>query len=144
LLGIYGYALQHYPNTGEARALAFTAMVIGNIGLIFIHRSVSSDIMHNLRLPNPALWWVVATASVILLLALSIPAISALFHFGQPALSEVLISARSGSVLHLLDCRRQSIPLSPAPSLLSEVDEDQPAKAFSSKPCSSVNEGSPT
>jgi Ca2+-transporting ATPase len=61
VLGIYGYALQHYPNTGEARALAFTAMVIGNIGLIFIHRSVSSDIIHSLRLPNPALWWVVAT-----------------------------------------------------------------------------------
>ncbi|MBK1888867.1 cation-translocating P-type ATPase [Undibacterium sp. 14-3-2] len=93
VLGIYGYALQHYPNTGEARALAFTAMVIGNIGLIFIHRSVSSDIIHSLRLPNPALWWVVATASAILLLALSIPAISALFHFGQPALPEVLTSA---------------------------------------------------
>jgi hypothetical protein len=28
VLGIYGYALQHYPNTGEARALAFTAMVM--------------------------------------------------------------------------------------------------------------------
>ncbi|WP_423680595.1 cation-translocating P-type ATPase [Undibacterium sp. WLHG33] len=91
--GIYWSALQHYPDTGEARALAFTAMVIGNIGLIFIHRSVSSDIMHNLRLPNPALWWVVAIASVILLLALTVPVISALFHFGQPALSEVLISA---------------------------------------------------
>jgi Ca2+-transporting ATPase len=92
VLGIYGYALQHYPNTGEARALAFTAMVIGNIGLIFIHRSVSSDIIHicvcqirhcggwSLRLSHLA-----AGAEH--------TGDQCTVHFGQPALSEVLISA---------------------------------------------------
>ena len=43
----------------DARALAFTALVIANLALIVTNRSWSRPLLGILRTPNPAMWWVV-------------------------------------------------------------------------------------
>jgi Ca2+-transporting ATPase len=54
---------------------------VGDIGLIFLNRSVSLPLLAALRLPNPALWRVVAGALLLLALALTVPWLRELFHF---------------------------------------------------------------
>jgi Ca2+-transporting ATPase len=79
-------------DTGQARALAFTAMVVDNIGLIFINRSLSHHVLSAMALPNPTLWWVTAGALLILSAALFIPTLSNLFYFGHPTFAHIALA----------------------------------------------------
>ena len=65
----------------EARMIAFTCMVIGNLGLIFANRSWKHSILKTIRIPNKALWWVTGGTIIFLLLVLSIPFLQDLFKF---------------------------------------------------------------
>ena len=69
----YTRAAGHDDNT--VRALVFTAMVAGNIALVFGNRSTTAT------QSNPALWWIVAGGISGLALALTVPALRELFHF---------------------------------------------------------------
>ena len=94
LLGIYGW-LQYasYP-VEQARAIAFAAMIIGDLWLVFQNRSWTRGLLRSWFQRNTALWWVVGSTLSILALALSVPAIGALFHFksvGWGAFSQVMI-----------------------------------------------------
>ncbi|MDP3843068.1 MAG: cation-translocating P-type ATPase [Oxalobacteraceae bacterium] len=89
------YQLAQFGGLGDAqsRAIVFTAMIIGDIGLIFINRSWTLPLRSALALPNPALWGIVAGALLILLLALSVPVLRELFHFGALSLIQVGLTA---------------------------------------------------
>jgi Ca2+-transporting ATPase len=92
VLTVFYLALRTGHNAEQARALAFTTMVLGNIGLIFINRSLSQHVFSAITLPNPTLWWVTGSALCILSAALFIPSLSGLFYFGQPSLEHIAIS----------------------------------------------------
>lgn len=92
ILAIYYIALQQQMTADQARTMAFSAMVIGNIGLIFINRSLSTNILHALRLPNPVLWWVVVAAVTVLSLALFVPSLASLFYFAGVPLQQLGLS----------------------------------------------------
>lgn len=92
ILAIYYIALQQQMTADQARTMAFSAMVIGNIGLIFINRSLSANILHALRLPNPVLWWVVVAAVTVLSLALFVPGLASLFYFAGVPLQQLGLS----------------------------------------------------
>ena len=81
LMAVYLLAGAAGLGEGQVRAVTFAAMIVGDIGLIFLNRSVSLRLPAALRLPNPALWWVVAGALLMLILALTVPALRGLFHF---------------------------------------------------------------
>jgi Ca2+-transporting ATPase len=68
----------------QTRALTFSAMIIGDIWLIFLNRSWFLPLRQLFQLPNPALWWVVAGALTMLGLALFLPFMQTLFRFDQP------------------------------------------------------------
>ena len=85
LLAVHQLAKFAGLSDGQARALTFSAMIVGDIWLIFINRSWSLPFYRSLRLPNPALWWVVSGALAMLGLALFLPAMNDLFHFGALA-----------------------------------------------------------
>lgn len=93
VLGSYATSLQLELGEQQARALAFCVTVLGNIGLIFINRSLSPSLLQALTLPNPTLWWVVASALLILAAALFIPALSHVFYFAQPRPLAIAINA---------------------------------------------------
>jgi Ca2+-transporting ATPase len=100
LLGVHQLAKLAGLSDEQARALTFCAMIIGDIWLIFINRSWSLPFHASIRLPNPALWWVVAGALVMLGLALFLPAMSALFHFGALPLGPLVLTlALVGAIL---------------------------------------------
>jgi len=103
LLGIYSVAQYVGLATEQARALTFTAMIVGDIWLIFVNRSWSLPLRLSIRQPNTALWWVLASTLLILGVALFVPAVSNLFHFGAVNGLHVAITvAIAGVTLALL------------------------------------------
>ncbi|MCJ0824542.1 cation-translocating P-type ATPase [Luteimonas sp. 50] len=67
----------------QLSALAFVAIVAGNLFLILLHRSGDS-LWQALRTPNPAFWTVTIVASAVLALAVLHPAVASLFGFAPP------------------------------------------------------------
>ena len=103
MLGVYSLALNTGFNADQARALTFTAMITGDIWLIVINRSWTKSVSAAIRQPNPALWGVLAATTIMLGLALFVPPVSALFHFGHVAWQHVAITvALTGATLSLL------------------------------------------
>lgn len=81
----------------EARAMAFAAVVIGNIGLILVNRSRHATLTESLRRPNPALWWVVGGAALGLALALYLPPLREIFRLAPLNAWQLLASAAVAS-----------------------------------------------
>ena len=80
LASLYGIVLRSGQDELEARALAFTALIVANLGLILANRSWSRSIVAMVGVRNPALWWVIGGASAFLALTLSVPAARAVFR----------------------------------------------------------------
>jgi Ca2+-transporting ATPase len=72
VLGAFAWARPRLPE-GEARALAFATLVVGNLALILSNRSASRSLWATLRTPNTTLWAVVGGAAALLLAALYLP-----------------------------------------------------------------------
>jgi Ca2+-transporting ATPase len=70
----------------QSGALAFTALVAGNLGLILLYRS-DAGLWHTLRQRNPAFWFVVALALTVLAAVTWLPPLAAVFRFAAPPLS---------------------------------------------------------
>jgi P-type Ca2+ transporter type 2C len=100
--GVYAYGMYSCMPENEARMLAFTNMVIGNLGLIFTNRSWTSSILVTLRRPNKALWWVTGGALVFLVLALEIPFLEQLFRFAAPQAWELFLCLGTGLLAILI------------------------------------------
>jgi Ca2+-transporting ATPase len=80
-IAVYGFALHTGHSEADARALGFSTLVVGNLALVFVNRSWRRSIFDILRAPNPALWWVTATALTLLALAVYVPQLRRLFQF---------------------------------------------------------------
>jgi Ca2+-transporting ATPase len=78
---LYFLMLDHGFAEERARAMAFTAMVLGNALLILSNRSLTRSLLFTLTMPNRALWWVVAGALGGLALALYLPPMQRVFRF---------------------------------------------------------------
>ena len=91
----------------QTRALTFTAMIVGDIWLIFVNRSWTLPMRKSLMQPNRALWGVLAITVIVLALALFAPPLSALFHFGTIGWQAVAVTvALTATILSLLGAIR--------------------------------------
>ena len=81
VIAVFMVALRRGQGELDARALTFTTLVIANIGLIFINRSLSRSVFRTLLSPNKALWYVTGGGVAILALVLYVPFLRNLFHF---------------------------------------------------------------
>jgi Ca2+-transporting ATPase len=88
---VFGVALAGGYGEEEARALAFTTLIVANIGLILANRSWSQTIWSRFAYTNRALWWVAGGAAVFLGAALYVPALRAIFRFSQLSAADVLL-----------------------------------------------------
>jgi Ca2+-transporting ATPase len=103
---------QGFPDT-DARALAFTALVATNLGLVLINRSQGAALWAAFRRKNAALWWVTgATAAVLVLIVVFEPARD-LFHFGPLHTDDVTIALGSGMAVLLILAFAKRFALSP-------------------------------
>jgi P-type Ca2+ transporter type 2C len=89
---LYGWVLSEGIPETEARAVAFACIVFGNIGLILANLSKSKSIFSILRVPNAALWWVMAGTLCGLAVALYLTSVRDLFRFSSPSPSGLLLS----------------------------------------------------
>jgi Ca2+-transporting ATPase len=99
LLGVvlvYAWGLFGGLGEGEMRALSFAAIVIGNLALIFAHRSRSRPILATLARPNPVLWWITLAALAALGLAIYLPPVAAVFRFAPLGTAEVGLALAAG------------------------------------------------
>jgi Ca2+-transporting ATPase len=96
LVAVFAIAL--YQGNGEldARALAFTTLIVSNLSMILSNRSWSRTIPEMLRTPNTALWWVVGGGVLFLLLVLYVPILRQLFRFSSLHVDDLAISLVSG------------------------------------------------
>jgi Ca2+-transporting ATPase len=88
VLVVFVIALYRGQGEMDARALAFTTLILANLGLIWTNRSRTRTVIETLRSPNAALWWVTISALIFLGLVLYVPFLRVLFQF---------------STLHVLD-----------------------------------------
>jgi Ca2+-transporting ATPase len=92
----YGWALAQGHSDGEARALAFAAIVFGNLALIIANRSIGTSFVSSLAQPNPALWWIVLGTLAALAAAMTIAPVAEVFRFEPLSLHDVLIAFAAG------------------------------------------------
>ncbi|MGB5100561.1 MAG: cation-translocating P-type ATPase [Methanothrix sp.] len=92
------FAVSLYRGQGEsvARALAYTTLIIANLGLILANRSWSRTILETMSTPNPALWWVVGGAGAFLALIVYVPFIRELFGFANLHFIDIAICFIAG------------------------------------------------
>jgi len=98
---VLSYALYTGASAELARALTFTTVVIGNLGLILVNRSWHHSILTTLLSRNRALWWVIGGAFSFLVLALTLTFMRELFHFAPVTLAQfaLCVIAGLGSVI---------------------------------------------
>ncbi len=77
----------------DARTLAFSGLLLGNLGLIVSHRAHLSGLWRSFRVPNPAFWAVLGGATGVLTLVLALPPLRRVFQFGPLHLDDLAISA---------------------------------------------------
>jgi len=90
--------LDHSGSDTSARAMAFTTLIAGNVGLILVNRSWSASVFSVLGKRNLAAWAVVLGAIATLAVALLVPFFQRLFRFGPLPLHDVGIAAGLGLV----------------------------------------------
>ena len=97
LAGVFGIVLYRDQGELEARALTFTALIVANLGLILTNRSSSGTTAAMLRVPNAALWWVLAGATLFLGVVLYVPVVRDLFRFSFLHLDDLGICLLAGA-----------------------------------------------
>lgn len=96
VLAVYLWGTQQLSEP-QARALAFTALVLGNLALIFSNRAGARGLLASLRVPNRMLWGVTAFTLLLLGLALYLPPLTAVLHMAP--LSPLLLALAAGAAL---------------------------------------------
>jgi P-type Ca2+ transporter type 2C len=101
LLAVFGVCLSRGQGELEARTLAFTTLIIANLGLMMTNRSWTSTFVTILRAPNAALWWVTGSAVLFLGLVLNVPFLREIFRFTalHPVDLVICVSAGVGSMI---------------------------------------------
>jgi len=84
VIAVYAVSLWRAAPVDQARASAFTALVLTNIALIFANRAPSGPIRQSLTKPNAWLWALLAATLPLLVCALSVPTVRRTFQFGAP------------------------------------------------------------
>ncbi|PPQ35260.1 cation-translocating P-type ATPase [Rhodopila globiformis] len=97
-LGVFQLGIADSHTEETARAMAFTTLVLGNLGLVLTNRSSSAGVLTVLRRPNAALALVVGVTLPALVLALFAPWLRGLFAFAPLSLAHLAEAAGAALV----------------------------------------------
>ena len=95
-LAVLSYAMYMGASAETARALTFSTVVIGNLGLILVNRSWQHTILTTLHSRNRSLWWVIGGAFSFLILALTLPFMQEVFHFASITFAQFALCVITG------------------------------------------------
>lgn len=79
---IYAYYLSRGNNELDARTIAFTTLVIANLGLILSNRLWAKSLLASFRYENKPLYLIIAATTAVLFLVIYVPVLRDVFHFG--------------------------------------------------------------
>ncbi len=101
VIAVLATALHRGETVATARTLTFSTLVVANLMLILANRSWTRIILATLRVPNAALWWVVAGTVAVLALVIYVPFLRSLFRFSvlHPLDIAICLAAGIGSLL---------------------------------------------
>jgi Ca2+-transporting ATPase len=88
--------LQHTGADDAGRALAFAALIGGNVALILVNRSWQRTVIATLGARNLASWAVVSGATLFAALALASPILRRVFRFGAAGADDIALAAMGG------------------------------------------------
>jgi Ca2+-transporting ATPase len=98
VLTVFCIALYRGQGEVDARALTYTTLIIANLGLILTNLSWSRTILHTLRMPNKALWWVLSSVLISVGLVLYVPFLRTLFRFSFLHPIDLVICLSAGAI----------------------------------------------
>jgi Ca2+-transporting ATPase len=98
VLGVYWVSMLRGQGVDEARALAFTSLIVANLGLIMTNRSWSRTIFSTLRTPNAAVLWVFSGAIIFMSIVLYVPAVRQIFRFSYLHATDILLCIAAGLI----------------------------------------------
>ena len=82
----------------NARTIAFTTLVVGNIVLIWANRSVRKTVLESREDRNPALWLVTFGSTATLFVVMYVPYLRILFQFSVLHLNDLVVALVLGSI----------------------------------------------
>jgi Ca2+-transporting ATPase len=96
VIGVYALSLHRGLVDEEARALAYTTLIMANLGLILTNRSWSRTILQTMSAPNPALWLVIGGAVSSMALIIYVPFLREFFGFAYLHAIDIAICIAAG------------------------------------------------
>lgn len=99
---VYFLSIREGHTDGEVRAIAFSALIIGNIILILNSLSSTRSIISVIKEKNTAVLLIIIIASIALILVISIPPLQSIFSFEYPGNKHFVSSALSALVMLLI------------------------------------------
>jgi len=97
VLAVLFFAMQNDHTYDDARTLAFSTLVVANIGLILTNRSWSLSLISILKRPNKAFWCVLSGAAVLLAAAVCTPVLRSVFHFEPLHANDITLCLAAGA-----------------------------------------------
>jgi len=97
-MAAFRIGLDHTGSEASARAMAFTALIAGNVALILLNRSWQRSLIGTLATRNRASWAVVTGATLTLVLVFLVPFLRDLFRFGSVSAGDLALSALAGAL----------------------------------------------
>ncbi len=98
VLAIFTVTLTRGQGAVEARTIMFATLIVADLGLILINRTWTRTVLESLRVPNAAVWWIIAGALVLLGLVLYVPLLRRVFQFTVLHPIDLLIALLAGIV----------------------------------------------
>ncbi len=102
VLGVYFLSLNEGHNPEEVRAIAFSALITGNIFLILTTLSKTRSFLSVIAEKNKALIMITTAAMIMLLCTITVPALQKLFSFEFPGYSHFIISILGASAMLII------------------------------------------
>ncbi len=98
VLATFLFSMRSGHTSEDARTIAFTTLVFGNVVLIWANRSAIKTVLETGENRNPALWLVTLGTTSTLLVVLYVPYLRILFQFSVPHLKDLALALVLGSI----------------------------------------------
>ena len=96
VMGVYLYSYYSGYTEGQIRAMSFITLIVANISVIMSNRSWTRNIFEVLTVRNKAAGWIIAGASIFMILIMNIPFCLTLFQFEKIGITETMICIIAG------------------------------------------------
>jgi len=102
VIGVYWLSIAEGHTEGEVRAIAFSALIIGNIFLVLTNLSKTRSFWFVLTEKNPAVKLILGGAVLVLLVTLYVPTLRSIFAFEFPGYQHFVSSVLGALVVLLI------------------------------------------